>query len=134
MIVRSKMLALVFLLGALLVGGTLGFTSARLFGSGRYAPAERRQEGREALADRLELTEAQRAQLDSILDRRHRDITTVMAPVRPRLDSIRVRTRGEIMKMLTDEQRAEFQRILEEHEARDSAEKAERRPHAGRAP
>jgi Spy/CpxP family protein refolding chaperone len=121
--VRSKALALVFLLGALLVGGTLGFTSARLLGTGRDGPGERRQEGREALADQLGLTAAQRAQLDSILDRRHRDITAVMAPVRPRLDSIRLRARGEIMKMLSDGQRAEFQRILDEQQ-RDSAREA----------
>jgi hypothetical protein len=128
---RSKLLALAFLLGALLVGGTLGFTSARLLGEGRRAPDEKRQEWRETLDERLELSAAQRDQLDSILDRRHRDITAVMAPVRPRLDSIRLRARGEIERMLDDGQRAEFRRILEEQQRRDSLEKAERRKRGG---
>ena len=128
---RSKTLALVFLLGTLLVGGTLGFTSARLLGDNRCAPSEKRQEGREALAERLALTTAQRAQLDSILDRRQRDMAAVMAPVRPRLDSIRLRARGEIVRMLDGGQRAEFQRILEEQQRRDSADKAKRRSRAG---
>lgn len=122
---KSKTLALVFLLGALLVGGTLGFTSARLLGHGRCAPGEARQVGREALGDRLELSATQRAQLDSILDRRHRDMTAMMAPVRPRLDSIRLRARGEIERILTEPQRAEFERIIAEQQRRDSTERAE---------
>ena len=105
---QSKNLAIAFLLGAVLVGGALGFTADRLMLRDRIG----RDPGRMKLADRLQLDSTQRARLDSILDGRHRRWQLVMAPVQPTLDSIKKRARDEIRLMLTPTQRAEFEKVL----------------------
>lgn len=107
---QSKNLAIAFLLGAVLVGGALGFAADRVMMRDRIA----RQPGRVNLADQLELDATQRARLDSILDDRHRRWEVVMAPVQPTLDSIKKRAREEIRSMLNPTQRAEFEKVLTE--------------------
>ena len=108
---QSKNLAIAFLLGAVLVGGALGFAADRMVLGDRIA---RRGPGRVSLADRLQLDAAQRARLDSILDDRHRRWEIVMAPVQPALDSIKLLSREEIRSMLNATQRAEFEKVLAE--------------------
>jgi riboflavin biosynthesis pyrimidine reductase len=108
---QSKNLAITFLLGAVIVGGALGFTADRVMLRDRM---DRRESGREKLANRLLLDSTQRARLDSILDDRHRKWQVVMAPVQPSLDSIKERARDEIKLMLTPTQRAEFEKVLAE--------------------
>jgi len=107
----SKNLAITFLLGAVVVGGALGFTADRVMLRDRIA---QRESGRAVLADRLQLDASQRTRLDSILDDRHRRWELVMAPVRPALDSIKLRARDEIRLMLNPTQRAEFEKVLAE--------------------
>lgn len=107
----SKNLAITFLLGAVIVGGALGFTADRVMLRDRIA---RRESNRLLLADRLQLDSTQRTRLDSILDDRHRRWELVMAPVRPTLDSIKLRARDEIRLMLNPTQRAEFEKVLAE--------------------
>lgn len=108
---QSKNVAIAFLLGAVLVGGALGFTADRVLLRDRIARAE---PGRFSLADRLQLDVTQRTRLDSILDDRHRRWEVVMAPVRPTLDSIKLRARDEIRLILNPTQRAEFEKVLAE--------------------
>ena len=108
---QSKNLAIAFLLGAVLVGGALGFTADRMFLRDRIARPER---GRVSLADRLQLDATQAARLDSILDDRHRRMDVVMSAVRPTLDSIKLRARDEIRLILNPTQRAEFEKVLAE--------------------
>jgi Spy/CpxP family protein refolding chaperone len=117
---NSKRLALAFLFGALLVGGVLGFTTARVMG-GRNTYLERPSMN-QLLANDLHLTPEQRMQLDSILDRRHRDMSAIMDPVRPQLDSVRERARNEMRRMMTPEQRAAFEQILQQQEAQRAKE------------
>ena len=108
---QSKNLAIAFLLGAVVVGGALGFTADRMMLRDRIS---RPEGGRPSLADRLQLDASQRARLDSLLDDRHRRMDLVMAPVRPTLDSIKERTRDEIRLILNPTQRAEFEKVLAE--------------------
>lgn len=104
---RSKQQALLFLLGALLVGAILGFSADRVFGSSRVdAPTAAR---RQAMYDDLQLTAAQRAAMDSLLDQRHCQIARTLATVEPRLDSIRASARAQIDRLLTPEQRARLE-------------------------
>ncbi len=117
---RPKLLALVFLVGTLVVGGAVGFTVDRLL-VGEYCQGSRRTM-RESLAKQLELTPAQRAAVDSILDKRHRDMSAVIRPVSPRLDSIRLAARAEIIKLLDARQRQRFQEIIEESRRHEEAE------------
>jgi hypothetical protein len=112
---RSKSLALMFLLGALLVGGALGFTVDRMVVGERICARERTS-WREELATHLDLTPAQRAAMDSILDKRHEDMSRVFATVRPQLDSIRDGARAQILSRLDERQRAEFQEFMRRKE------------------
>ena len=105
----SKNLAITFLLGAVVVGGALGFTADRVMLRERIA---RRESDRGALADRLQLDVSQRARLDSIIDDRHKRYEVIMSTVRPALDSVKRRARDEIRLMLTPAQRAEFEKVL----------------------
>lgn len=113
---RSKTLALLALIGALVVGGAAGFSADRLLGRDPSG----RQSLQDYLANQLALTPAQRAAVDSILDKRHRDMSAAIAPVRPQLDSIRLAARGEIFKVLDPSQRVRFQRIIDESQRQEA--------------
>ncbi|MBC7790923.1 MAG: hypothetical protein H7Z74_13335 [Anaerolineae bacterium] len=119
--VGSKNLAILFLIGALLVGATLTYAADRVMGDRDCAQSRSRTALRGRLADDLSLSDAQRTQLDNILARRHADMDGVLAPVRPALDSIRYRARAEIVRMLDDKQQVAFQKILEREKKDESA-------------
>lgn len=105
---RSKQQALMFLLGALVVGAILGFSADRVIGDGGF------KHGRQAMYDDLRLTPAQRASMDSLLDQRHCQLARTLATVEPKLDSIRAGARAQMDRLLTPEQRVR----LEERRAR----------------
>jgi len=100
---RSKQQALMFLLGALLVGAILGFSATRVFRDNGPTP------GRQAMYDDLQLTSAQRAAMDSLLDQRHCQISRTLATVEPKLDSIRASARAQMDRLLTPEQRTRLE-------------------------
>jgi hypothetical protein len=108
---RSKNLAMMFLLGAVLVGGALGFTADRVWM--RDSACNDPRASRALLYYRLELNETQRAAWDSILDDRHRQFETLFKPIRPQMDSIRTRSRAQLRALLTSpEQRARYDAII----------------------
>jgi hypothetical protein len=121
----SKRIALAFLVGTLAVGWIAGYASAHWL-EVRAAHADQRASYRDRLANELGLTARQRIELDSVLDKRHRDMTAAWEPVRPKLDSIRENARDEIRGMLTDDQRAAFEQYLLE-QTRDDTKKRERK-------
>jgi Spy/CpxP family protein refolding chaperone len=100
---RSKQQALLFLLGALLLGAILGFSANRAFREDAPTP------GRQAMYDDLQLTSAQRAAMDSLLDQRHCQIARTLATVEPRLDSIRASARVQMDRLLTPDQRTRLE-------------------------
>jgi Spy/CpxP family protein refolding chaperone len=100
---RSKQQALMFLLGALLVGAILGFSADRVLGDDAPTP------GRQAMYDDLQLTAAQRAGMDSLLDQRHCQISRTLATVEPKLDSIRASARVQMDRLLTPDQRTRLE-------------------------
>jgi Spy/CpxP family protein refolding chaperone len=100
---RSKQQALMFLLGALLVGVILGFSANRVFGDDAPTP------GRQAMYDDLQLTTTQRAAMDSLLDERHCQISRTLATVEPKLDSIRASARVQMDRLLTPDQRTRLE-------------------------
>lgn len=121
----SKRIALAFLVGALAVGWIVGYASAHVLDV-RSAHADTRVSYRDRLGKELGLTPEQRIQLDSVLDKRHRDMTAAWEPVRPTLDSIRERARDEIRDMLSAEQRTAFEQFLHDQK-RDDDKKRERK-------
>ena len=76
---RTKAQAIFFLLGAVLVGGALGFTANRAMSSIGRGQATSKS-SRAQLADRLELDAAQRQMLDSVLDERNEKMKVLLAP------------------------------------------------------
>jgi hypothetical protein len=52
--------------------------------------------------------------VDSLLDIRHREISKIVAPVRPQLDSVRDATRVQIMRLLDAGQQRRFQDWVDE--------------------
>ncbi len=107
-----------FLLGAVLVGGALGFTANRAI-ERRDWPRNQRT-SRAQLADRLQLSVEQRRMLDSLLDSRNERMKVLLAPIRPQLDSVRYSARGVIRSRLSADQQARWDQVLIEM-SKDSA-------------
>ena len=108
---RTKAQAIFFLLGAVLVGGALGFTANRAIERRDVLPKDQRS-SRTQLADRLQLDNAQRRMLDSVLDRRNDEMKLLIDPVRPRLDSLRFAARAVIRNKLSPAQQAAWDQVL----------------------
>jgi Spy/CpxP family protein refolding chaperone len=117
---NSKQLAVMFLLGAFLVGGAFGFTADRVWG--RDSTCRDPRSSRALLYDRLELTTDQRAAWDAILDDRHDQYQVLLKPLRPQMDSVRLRARAQMRTLLTPEQRERFEDILREPKPNDRRE------------
>src|SRR2546421_5367330 len=113
---RSKQQALMFLLGAVLVGGVLGFSADHVFGHG----APRHWARRQVMYDELGLSQPQRSTMDSLLDVRNCQIAAVMKPVRPQLDSIRNAAHQQVLQLLTPEQRAKLEQRVKDAEAKET--------------
>lgn len=123
---RPKQQALMFLLGAVLVGGVLGFSAERVLGHG---DGHRGQVGREAMYDDLDLNTTQRAQIDSVLDVRQEQIQALLKPIQPQLDSIKSNSRAQFQRILTPAQWTKFLTRMQEDSLRRKAE-ADRREQA----
>jgi hypothetical protein len=122
---RSKYLALLLLLGTATASYALGFTSERVMGRDRLRECGRRGDQRAMrarLGEDLALSAEQRASLDRILDERHRQMDVVLAPVRPRMDSISEATRAQIRGMLAPGQRTKFDELHRQTSARRNSE------------
>lgn len=116
---RPKQQALAFLLGAVLVGGVLGFSADRVFRRDDSSVAGKRK----AMYDDLEATPAQRAAMDSLFDARNCQYDAIFKPIRPALDSLKQATRERMNRILTAEQRAKLDVRRRGHDARDEAER-----------
>lgn len=132
----SKHIALAFLLGALVTGGALGFTAARVIDrEARTRPTVETM--RERLKRELELSEEQTSRFDEILDRRDRKLDSLLAPIDARMDSLRPTIRAvrddarrELRAVLSAPQQREFDEylaVMREKARRDSIETANRR-------
>lgn len=116
---RPKQQALAFLLGAVLVGGVLGFSADRVFRRDDSTIASRRK----ALYDDLTLSAAQRATMDSVLDDSNCQIDALLRPVQPAMDSIKATRRMAINAILTPEQRTRIEVRRKDDDARHGAER-----------
>jgi hypothetical protein len=120
---RTKAQAIFFLLGAVLVGGALGFSANRAI-EHRDPPKDKRS-SRAQLADRLQLSTEQRQMLDSVLDARNEQMKLILAPVRPQLDSVRNAARAVIRGRLSAAQQLQWDEVLIEM-SKDSVQSAGR--------
>ncbi|HWL39149.1 MAG TPA: hypothetical protein VNO75_02845 [Gemmatimonadaceae bacterium] len=132
---RSKGYALMFLLGAFVTGGALGFTADRVIG-GESAWHKRGAESyRQRMARELDLNAGQQASIDSLMDQKKRQLVALYGPVQPELDSLAVAARvisdsthAQIKRLLNPEQQAKLDEMraasrhdLAKRRGRDSA-------------
>ena len=110
---RSKGYALMFLLGAFLTGGALGFTADRVMGGDRGRDHRGGRGGgggssyRQRMAAELNLTPAQQASIDTLVDQKHRQIMALYRPMQPQLDSLALAAR-----VISDSTHAQIKRLL----------------------
>jgi len=116
---RAKQQAAMFLLGALLVGGALGFSADRYIGHQKFAT----QYGpRQRFYDQLGLLPQQRNTLDSLAFQQDCVIKSVLVPEQPRIDSIRASFRAQVRQVFTKEQLARYDEIRARHAAEQAKE------------
>ncbi len=96
-----------FLLGAFLAGGALGFSADRVIGAGHRREMRGPRAYRQKLAEELKLTPQQQASVDSLIEQKHRQIVALYKPVKPQLDSIAVTAR-----VVSDSTHAQIKRLL----------------------
>lgn len=120
---RSKQQALMFLLGAVLVGGVLGFSAERVM---LHASADSHSwAARTAMYDDLGLSPAQRVAMDSVIDEKNRRVDSLLKPVKPQIDSVRANTRAQFFRIFTAPQRSKFEaRVREDSLRRDQTRRA----------
>lgn len=121
---RPKQQALVFLLGALLVGGALGFSADRVFRPDELTPAQRRS----AFYEDIGLKSDQRPVMDSLLDDRNCRMDSVLKTIQPSLDSIKGASRVQMDRLLTPGQRARIEARRKDEAARRVADRKRQKP------
>src|SRR3954466_4254068 len=115
---RSKGYAMMFLLGAFVAGGALGFTADRVMDTKHGRETRGPHPYRQRMADELKLSPQQQASIDSLIEQKHRQILALYKPVKPQLDSIAVQaqvvsdsTHAQIKKLLNPEQQQKIDRM-----------------------
>ncbi len=119
---RTRWLGFGLLLATFLVGALAGAATIRVVSAREPTAAQRRDRDdargqRNSLLDRLDLTAAQRAQADSILERRHAQLDAFWKDHGPWMRAVVDSTRQEIRAILTPEQRQKEERIRAERRA-----------------
>ena len=103
----NKNLAMMFLLGATLVGGAVGFAADRHMVKDRLcAPKLSERELRVGFYDDVGLSAEQRAAWDALLDERQKSMAAARASIKPKTDSIMEAYRQKTTELLSPEQRA----------------------------
>jgi Spy/CpxP family protein refolding chaperone len=103
----SKGYAVMFLLGAFVAGGALGFTADRVMDVKHGREARGARASRQRMAEELKLTPQQQASVDSLIEQKHRQIVTLYKPIKPELDSIAVQAR-----VVSDSTHEQIKRLL----------------------
>jgi len=115
-----------FLLGAFLTGGAVGFVADRAVNLSR--PPRRQFDERmmrDSLAAELHLSGTQRQTFDSVFDWRRARNREIMDPLRPAFNATRDSARVLFMSVLTPAQQAEFRLVIARSEAADSTRRAQ---------
>jgi Spy/CpxP family protein refolding chaperone len=115
---RSKGYAMMFLLGAFVAGGALGFTADRVMDTKHGRETRGPHPYRQRMADELKLSPQQQASIDSLIEQKHRQILALYKPVKPQLDSIAIlardvsdSTHAQIKKLLDPDQQKKLDRL-----------------------
>jgi len=115
---------MLFILGAFLTGGVVGFITDRVLSPPRPNVFSDRVMVDE-LARELKLSPDQRIVIDSVWDWRREQSREIMKTVRPSLDAVRDSARVLMMNPLDDAQKTAFRALLERNQrTADSAARA----------
>jgi hypothetical protein len=106
---RSKGYALMFLLGAFIAGGALGFSADRAMRADHGRTARGPRAYRQRMVEELKLTPKQQASVDSLIEQKHRQIVALYKPVKPQLDSIAL-----LARVVSDSTHAQIKRLLDQ--------------------
>jgi Spy/CpxP family protein refolding chaperone len=104
---RSKGYAMMFLLGAFVAGGALGFSADRVIGASHNREMRGPRGYRKKMAEELKLTAQQQASVDSLIEQKHRQIVALYKPIKPQLDSIAL-----VARVVSDSTHAQIKRLL----------------------
>lgn len=116
---RPKQQALAFLLGAVLVGGVVGFSADRMMRQQDPTLEARRQR----MYDDLGLAKAQRTALDSVFDASNCQLDQLYSPLQASYDSIKASRRSQMNAILTPEQRTRLEARRKDDDVRRDAER-----------
>lgn len=116
---RSKQQALMFLLGAVLVGGALGFSADRYLGKEKFAAS---YGPRAKFYDAIGLSDQQRNTLDSLAFSEDCAIRAVLKPEKAQLDSIRASFKAQVRRVFTPGQLQKYDDRAADFKARRDAE------------
>ncbi len=112
-----------FLLGAFLTGGAVGFVADRAVTRARPDKPIDERAGRDSLAQALSLTPDQRRVIDSVFDWRRARYKEIMQTYRPALDSVRDSGRVLMRAVLDPAQQERFNALINQQSV-DSANRA----------
>ena len=105
-----------FLLGAFLTGGAVGFAADRAVAHARPAARYDDSAAREEIAKQLNLSADQRHVIDSVMDWRRARSREIMQQYRPSLDSIRDSARVLMRTVLDATQQTQFTALIERNQ------------------
>lgn len=135
---RTQLMGVVLLAVVFVAGGLSGAAIDRALGARDAKAAEarrnddRRDDGRRHYVfEELDLTPAQEAGIDSVLEVRRRQISAFWDSAGPRMREIVDSTRAGIRATLTPEQLAEYEKLLEERRRRDDERRSDGRSDGG---
>ena len=122
---RSKSLVLVLYLGAAVAGAAVGIAVDRLVVRARPQWWDQRAM-RKRTFDQLKLTSEQRDAAGRIFDERNHVQDSILAPVRPSLDSASTRARDQLAQLLTSEQKTIYDQMQRERQQK-AAQRTEKK-------
>jgi len=105
---RSKGYAVMFLLGAFITGGALGFTADRVMSGEKGRQMRGPGSYRQRMATELNLNPQQQASIDSLMEQKNDQIVALYKPVKPQLDSLALASR-----VISDSTHAQIKRLLD---------------------
>jgi Spy/CpxP family protein refolding chaperone len=103
---RSKSYAVIFLIVAFIAGIAVGFTADRAMSRDDRDHRTPRS-GLDRMAKELDLNATQRAQFDSIMTQRRRQMREVFKPLHPQIDSLQ-----KIATVISDSTHEQLKRVL----------------------
>lgn len=121
---QPRSLAVMFLLGAFLTGGALGFVADRAVSHRPYARQFDRKSMRQEFARELRLSDTQRHTIDSIFDWRDGRVQEVRKTIAPSVDSIFDSSRVLINAHLDTTQQRLFKELRDSMTVRDSVRRS----------